>query len=225
VDLRLSALSLIARVCQRLTRRILRGRGAQRIQLRWLIKKPFVCVCVGLWLINERIDVMKVRIIFISIYLFSLILLFGGAAAAEAVSCIYCGMDKAKFGYSWVVIVNDDDTSAELCSIHCAAIYLALNTHQTIDAVTVGDYVTTEPIDADKAHWVIGGNKLGVMTSRAKWAFATKEAADKFIKEHGGQPAVFKEVIKAAFEDMYHDTVMIQKKRRLRKMLQPNPRN
>jgi nitrous oxide reductase accessory protein NosL len=63
------------------------------------------------------------------------------------------------------------------------------------------------------------------MTSRAKWAFATKEAADKFIKEHGGRPAVFKEVIKAAFEDMYHDTVMIQKKRRLRKMLQPTPRN
>ena len=168
---------------------------------------------------------MKIRIIFISIYSFFLILLSGGSAAAEAVSCIYCGMDKSKFGYSWVVIVNDDDTSAELCSIHCAAIYLALNTHQTIDAITVGDYVTAKPIDADRAHWVIGGNKLGVMTSRAKWAFATKEAADKFIKEHGGRPAVFKEVIKAAFEDMYHDTVMIQKKRRLRKMLQPTPRN
>jgi nitrous oxide reductase accessory protein NosL len=168
---------------------------------------------------------MKIRTILISIYLFFLILLSGGSAAAESVSCIYCGMDKAKFGYSWVVIVNDDDTSAELCSIHCAAIYLALNTHQTIDAITVGDYVTAKPIDADRAHWVIGGNKLGVMTSRAKWAFETKEAADKFIKEHGGQSAVFKEVIKAAFEDMYNDTVMIQKKRKLMKMLQPTPRN
>jgi len=147
------------------------------------------------------------------------------SAAAEAVSCIYCGMDKAKFGYSWIVIVNDDDTSAELCSVHCAAIYLALNTHQTIDAITVGDYFTAKQIEADKAHWVIGGNKLGVMTSRAKWAFATKEAADKFIKEHGGRPAVFKEVIKAAFEDMYRDTVMIQRKRKLRKMLQPTPRD
>jgi hypothetical protein len=95
---------------------------------------------------------MKIRIIFISIYSFFLILLSGGSAAAEAVSCIYCGMDKSKFGYSWVVIVNDDDTSAELCSIHCAAIYLALNTHQTIDAITVGDYVTAKPIDADRAH-------------------------------------------------------------------------
>ena len=134
-------------------------------------------------------------------------------------------MDKIKFGYSWVVIVHDDNTSAELCSIHCAAIYLALNAHQTIDAITVGDYVTAKPIDADRAHWVIGGNKLGVMTSRAKWAFETKEAADNFIKEHGGQPAVFREVIKAAFEDMYRDTVMIQRKRKLRKMLRPTPRD
>jgi hypothetical protein len=63
------------------------------------------------------------------------------------------------------------------------------------------------------------------MTSRAKWAFETREAAGKFIKEHGGQPAVFKEVIKAAFEDMYNDTVMIRKKRKLMKMVQPAPRD
>jgi hypothetical protein len=63
------------------------------------------------------------------------------------------------------------------------------------------------------------------MTSRAKWAFETREAAAKFIKAHGGQPAVFQEVIKAAFEDMYQDTIMIQKKRKLMKMLQPKPRD
>jgi len=168
---------------------------------------------------------MKIRIIFISIYLFSLILLSGGSAAADEVSCIYCGMDKAKFGYSWVVIVHADNTSAELCSIHCAAIHLALQTHQTIQEITVGDYFTEKQINADSAHWVIGGDKLGDMTSRAKWAFESKEAAAKFIKEHGGRPAVFKDVIKAAFEDMYKDTIMIQKKRKLMKMQQPEAQN
>jgi len=162
---------------------------------------------------------MKIRIIFIGIYLFAVVLLCGGPAPAEEVSCIYCGMDKTKFGYSWVVIMHADSTRAELCSIHCAAIHFALHTHQTIHAVTVGDYFTAKQIDADKAHWVIGGDKLGVMTSRAKWAFETREAAGKFIKEHGGQSAVFEEVIKAAFEDMYQDTIMIQKKRKLMKML------
>jgi nitrous oxide reductase accessory protein NosL len=56
---------------------------------------------------------------------------------------------------------------------------------------------------------------MGVMTARAKWAFETKEGADNFIKKHGGRPASFNEVIKAAFEDMYQDTMMIRKKRKL----------
>ena len=168
---------------------------------------------------------MKARVIFIKACVLFFILLVGGSAAGEETSCIYCGMDKAKFGYSWVVIVHEDDTRAELCSIHCAAIHLALHTHQAIHAITVGDYFTAKQLDADKAHWVIGGDKLGVMTSRAKWAFETKAAAEKFIRDHGGQPAVFKEVIKAAFEDMYRDTVMIQKKRKLMKMVQPNSPN
>lgn len=168
---------------------------------------------------------MKTRRIFIGFYFFSLILLFVGSAAGEEVSCIYCGMDKTKFGFSWVIIVHEDDTRAEFCSIHCAAIHLALHTHQTIDTITVGDYFTARQIEADKAHWVIGGDKLGVMTSKAKWAFETREAAGKFIKEHGGQIAVFEEVIKAAFEDMYKDTIMIQKKRKLMKMLQLKPQS
>ena len=58
---------------------------------------------------------------------------------------------------------------------------------------------------------------MGVMTARAKWAFETKEAADNFMEVHGGRPATFDEVMKAAFEDMYQDTLMIQKKRQMMK--------
>ena len=53
--------------------------------------------------------------------------------------------------------------------------------------------------------------------ARAKWAFETKDAADKFMKEHGGRPANFDEGMKAAFEDMYQDTLMIQKKRQMKR--------
>ena len=100
---------------------------------------------------------MKARVIFICIYYLLFILLLGESAEGEATSCIYCGMDKAKFGYSWVIIMHEDDTRAELCSIHCAAIHLALHTHQAIHAITVGDYFTAKQLDADKAQWVIGG--------------------------------------------------------------------
>jgi hypothetical protein len=59
---------------------------------------------------------------------------------------------------------------------------------------------------------------MGVMTTRAKWAFESKDAADNFMKAHGGRPATLEEVMKASFEDMYEDTLMIQKKRKMMKM-------
>ena len=138
-----------------------------------------------------------------------------GFAEAPAQSCSYCGMYKSKFEHSWVKIVHDDGSVTEVCSIHCAAIDMALHTEKTILKITVGDYDTKKQIDADNAFWVIGGDRMGVMTARAKWAFETKDGADNFMQEHGGRPSNFREVIKAAFEDMYQDTLMIRKKRKL----------
>ena len=124
-------------------------------------------------------------------------------------------MYKSKFEHSWVKIVHDDGSVTEVCSIHCAAIDMALHTEKTIQKITVGDYDTKKQIDADNAFWVIGGDRMGVMTARAKWAFETKDGADNFMQEHGGRPVNFREGIKAAFEDMYQDTLMIRKKRKL----------
>ena len=138
----------------------------------------------------------------------------GFAEAAEQ-SCSYCGMYKSKFEHSWVIIEHDDGSNTGVCSIHCAAIDMALHTGKAIRKITVGDYDTKKQINADKAFWVIGGEIMGVMTARAKWALETKDGADNFMKNHGGRPATFSEVIKAAFEDMYQDTLMIRKKRRL----------
>jgi nitrous oxide reductase accessory protein NosL len=108
-----------------------------------------------------------------------------------------------------------DGSVTSVCSVHCAAIEMALHTGKMIQNITVGDYNTKKQINADNAYWVIGGEIMGIMTARAKWAFETKEGADNFIKKHGGRPASFNEVIKAAFEDMYQDTMMIRKKRKL----------
>ena len=138
-----------------------------------------------------------------------------GFAHAEGPSCFYCGMYRAKFEHSWVIITHEDGSREGVCSIHCAAIDMALHTDQSVHKITVGDFDTKKQIDANEAHWVIGGNIMGVMTVRAKWAFATKDRADIFIKKHGGQPANLREVIKEAFEDMYQDTLMIRKHRKL----------
>ena len=82
---------------------------------------------------------------------------------------------------------------------------MALNIDKPAKKITVGDYNSKKQIEADTAFWVIGGEKMGVMTTRAKWAFESKEPADEFMKQNGGRPATFEEVMKAAFEDMYED--------------------
>lgn len=145
-------------------------------------------------------------------------LMFSGVALADDDSCIHCGMLKAKFGHSWVVIEHEGGTVEGVCSVHCAAIDMALHTDKPVKKITVADYNTKQQINVDQAYWVIGGDKMGVMTARAKWAFATKDAADIFIKEHGGKPATYDDVMSAAFADMQTDTLMIQKKRQKMKM-------
>jgi copper chaperone NosL len=129
-------------------------------------------------------------------------------------SCNLCGMDRHMFAQSRMLITYGDGTEAGTCSIHCAALDLALNIDKTPKSIQVGDFNTKELIDAEKAFWVIGGDKMGVMTKRAKWAFATEDAAKAFIKEHGGEPASFDQAVEETFKDMYADTNMIRKKRK-----------
>jgi copper chaperone NosL len=161
-----------------------------------------------------------------SIVWLGLMILFVAAAVvgsanpvlADEHACHYCGMKKMMFGHSWVTVEREDGSVVGVCSVHCAAIDMALNIDKPAKNITVGDFNSKKQIDADSAYWVIGGDKMGVMTMRAKWAFESKESADGFMKQHGGRPATFEEVMKAAFEDMYQDTLMIQKKRKMMRM-------
>ncbi len=145
----------------------------------------------------------------------ALTLVSGAVIAAAEEGCHYCGMKKAMFGHSWMDIEREDGSKVGVCSIHCAAVDMALNIDKPAKSITVGDYYSKKQIDAESAYWIIGGDKMGVMTSRAKWAFETKQTADDFIEKNRGRPTTFKEVMKATFEDMYEDTLMIQKKRKM----------
>jgi copper chaperone NosL len=133
-------------------------------------------------------------------------------------SCSYCGMDRAKFAHSRMFVTYADGTVRGVCSIHCLAIDFALNIDKTPRLIQVGDYKSKKLIDADNAFWVIGGNKPGVMTTQAKWAFEKKEDAERFIMENSGFLASFDEVMKAAYESMYADTRMIRNKRKMMKL-------
>ena len=142
---------------------------------------------------------------------------FGDADIEKDPSCKYCGMDRAKFAHSRMVVEYEDGTSLGTCSMHCLAIEIVVNMDKTPRALLVGDYNSKKLVDAEKAFWVMGGNKPGVMTKRAKWAFENKADAEKFIAENGGSLSTFDEAMKATFEDMYADTKMIREKRKMMK--------
>ena len=144
--------------------------------------------------------------------------LFGQDDLKQHPACKYCGMDREKFAHSRFSIGYEDGSSQGTCSIHCAAIEFALQIDKTPKTMQVGDYSTKMLVDAEKAFWVLGGNKPGVMTQRAKWAFGKKEDAEKFMKENGGTLISFEQAFKAAFEDMYTDTRIIQERRKMRQM-------
>ena len=139
---------------------------------------------------------------------------FGDSDIKEFPFCKHCGMDRDQLAHSRMVVVYDDGSSVGTCSIHCVAIELILDIDKTPRSLQVGDYNSKKLIDAEKAFWVIGGKKPGVMTIKAKWAFKKKADAKKFIAKNGGSLSTFDEAMKAAYEDMYADTKMILEKRK-----------
>lgn len=139
--------------------------------------------------------------------------LAGSPVWAGSGECFYCGMGRSDHGHSWVEVHYPEAAVHGFCSLHCASIHLALNPESVPDRILVGDYATHQMIDVDTAHWVIGGRQQGVMTARAKWAFAQKEDAVQFVAQYGGSLATASEAIRAAVDDIYNDIRAIQKKR------------
>lgn len=151
------------------------------------------------------------------ILIFNAGLAFGQDDVKTHSACKYCGMDREKFGHSRMLIEYSDGTTVGVCSLHCASVDIALNIDKTVKVISVADFNKGFLLDAEKAYWVIGGNKSGVMTRRAKWAFEKKVEADRFVAENGGNAANFETAIMAAYEDMYQDMKMIREKRKIMK--------
>lgn len=130
----------------------------------------------------------------------------GAAPVAESVhgdvqehrNCFHCGMDREKFSRSRMLVSYADGTSVGTCSIHCVVTERSGAKEKVIKKVEVGDYNTKLLIDAEKAFWVIGGDQRGVMTKTPKWAFAKKDAAEAFIRIHGGVLTSYKDALAQA---------------------------
>ena len=123
--------------------------------------------------------------------------------------CPICGMNRQQYAHSRMLI-DYQEGPVGTCSIHCTGADIAVNRHKTVRGVSVADYSGRQLISAARAFWVIGGDRSGVMTQRAKWAFENKADAQAFIREHGGSLANYEDAMKATFEDMYADIKMVR---------------
>jgi len=116
-------------------------------------------------------------------------------------SCPHCGMDREKFSYSRMLITYSDGSSVGVCSLHCAVTELKANKVKSVKVVEAADVNTKILVDAEKAIWVLGGSRRGVMSRLAKWAFAKKDDAEAFVKKNGGRVATYKEAFALAEKD------------------------
>lgn len=136
---------------------------------------------------------------------------------AKYPKCPYCGMDRKQYNHSRHLVHYQDDLADGTCSLHCAAISLALNLDRGPKAIYAADFgAKTDPkplVNVDSATYLIGSKLPGVMTKQSKVAFAAKAAAEAAKADQGGELGDFDAALQAAYQSMAGDTAMIRKKR------------
>ncbi|MFZ1643104.1 MAG: nitrous oxide reductase accessory protein NosL [Candidatus Contendobacter sp.] len=131
--------------------------------------------------------------------------------------CPYCGMDRKQFNHSRHLVHYQDDLADATCSLHCAALSLALNLDRGPKAIYAADFgAKADPkplVNVDAATYLIGSKLPGVMTKQSKVAFGSKADAEAAKTENGGELGDFDVALQAAYQSMASDTMMIRKKR------------
>ena len=120
--------------------------------------------------------------------------------------CTYCGMDRRRFHHSRMLIHYGDDSVDPLCSLRCAVNSLSLHLGKMPVAIWVGDNASSaDPMpltDAEKATYVVGSSRRGVMTRRSKVAYSTPGAAATSMAANGGETMDFDKALEAAYSDV-----------------------
>lgn len=136
--------------------------------------------------------------------------------------CRYCGMMRAKFSHTRHLIVYENDSVDGTCSLHCAAIGLALNMDLGPKAIYAGDAGAGGEIKplvlVDKAFYVVDPSKPGTMTRVSNAAYADKAKAEAAAKAEasakaGAEVIGFDAALRKAYLVMADDTIMLRKRR------------
>ncbi len=114
------------------------------------------------------------------------------ALPAAEEECAVCGMYPARYPETRAQVLGKDKKRYHFCSTQCLFRFLA---EGKVKPMAV--WVTLRPSGrydyAGSAYYVVGGREHGPMGPEA-FAFETKQAAQAFAQEHGGEVLRFEEV-------------------------------
>lgn len=128
--------------------------------------------------------------------------------------CVVCGMNLKKFYKTNHAVKLKNGDYRQYCSIHCLAEDYP-HIKNDIDKILVVDAKSGKFIEAKNAYYVVGSRIKGTMSPVSKIAFATKEDAEAFAKEYGGEIKRFDEVFSQALKDVKKENALIAKKKKL----------
>jgi nitrous oxide reductase accessory protein NosL len=134
------------------------------------------------------------------IFLFCFIMFQGLGLAGERRECVLCGMYLDQYESTVHVIVYNDGTREETCSLACAAKIYAKEKAR-IKTILAADFLTGEMIDAEHAVYLEGSDIPGVMSYTSRIAFRTKDDAETFQKKHGGKIVTFQAALQHQLEE------------------------
>lgn len=131
--------------------------------------------------------------------------------------CPYCAMDRTKFQQSRHLVHYEDDLVDGTCSLHCAAISLAINLDRGPKAIYGADFGAAEDIKplvkVDGMTYLIGSKLPATMSKKSKVAFASADAAKAAQAEQGGELGSFEAALMETYKNLAEDTLAIRKKR------------
>ncbi len=119
--------------------------------------------------------------------------------------CSNCAMSLSTYYKT-----NHIHKNHQYCSLHC--LYDATKGNIP-DDVKVVDTNSLKFIDAKKAYYVVGSDKMGTMTYNSKYAFKSFDDAKKFVKKNGGKISNFVEAYEITKEDFLQDLKLLQAKK------------
>ena len=123
--------------------------------------------------------------------------------------CPKCGMTLPMF-YRTNHAAKVDGKIKQFCSMHC--LVEEMKSGKKLENIQVVDNSTLKFIPAKDAWYVVGSKKPATMSKLSKYAFGTKEAANKFAKKFGGKILNFDDTLKIAKSAYDKESKMIAKR-------------